>query len=190
MPVTLRCPTEQKHLQGFTWPPLPHPTMIPPVNPFCRGTTSNKGDQMTPGMWSCYKDHACIPFSQSQVPPASCERSIRDALILSTLLEALWQWSPHLLALYFASLLPLGIHQWEPTHAPPHHHKVWPLSNTQLYCFLPYTKLEPGQLQNAKNPSLLDISSILISQHWSPELYWFNYISWNNLVRFFVNSTR
>lgn len=39
-------------------------------------------------------------------------------------------------------------HQWEPTHTHPHH-KVWPLSNTQLFCCLPYTQLEPSQLQNA-----------------------------------------
>lgn len=51
-----------------------------------------------------------------------------------------------LLACYFTSLLPPGI-----CENPPTHHittKLWPLSNTQLFCCLPCTKLESGH-QNA-----------------------------------------
>lgn len=145
MPVTLRCPVEQKHLQGFACPPLPHTTMKHPVNPLCRGIISNTGDQVAPGTWFCYKDHACILFSQSQVPPAFCEGSIRDALVLSTLPRALWQWSPPLLALYFTSLFPLGIHQWEPTHTPHHHHKVWP---PKQYPAVLLSPLHPTQVRS------------------------------------------
>lgn len=122
----------------------------PPVSPSTEPPPATQGTRWLLGRGSCYGDQVRTPSQQR--PGATCiswEEPQRCS--------HLWHPPRSPVTVKFSTsclllcIAPLSWHQWELTYAP-HNHKVWPLSNTQLFCWLPYTQLAPGQLQNASTP--------------------------------------